>query len=171
MLYSTITGTNPYCWTLTDPRGGIILNRPKRVLLYWPCSLVLAFSVLVFSTLTHFAFLYFYFPYLHFPVLAISAPPTITTNLTLILTLMPGFINSGLTQCQPASGQMITRCRHRVKSKIVLSTFPGPVPAGPELARAFVVWWFPIGWQWCHVPVCLFCVSYSIVYYALWNYL
>ena len=66
--------------------------------------------------------------------------------------LMSGFINSGLTQGQPASGQTITRCRHRVKSKIVLSTFPSPVPAGPELARAFVVWWFPIGWQWCHVP-------------------
>ena len=27
MPYSTITGTNPYCWTLTDPRGGIILNK------------------------------------------------------------------------------------------------------------------------------------------------
>jgi len=54
--------------------------------------------------------------------------------------VMPGFINSGLTQGQPASGQTITRCRHRAKSKIVLSTFPGPVPAGPELARAFVVW-------------------------------
>ena len=26
-IYSTITGTNPYCWTLTDPRGGIILNK------------------------------------------------------------------------------------------------------------------------------------------------
>jgi len=24
---SAITGTNPYCWTLTDPRGGIILNK------------------------------------------------------------------------------------------------------------------------------------------------
>ena len=24
MLY---TGTNPYCWTLTDPRGGIMLNK------------------------------------------------------------------------------------------------------------------------------------------------
>jgi len=24
---NAITGTNPYCWTLTDPRGGIILNK------------------------------------------------------------------------------------------------------------------------------------------------
>ena len=24
---NAITGTNPYCWTLTDSRGGIILNK------------------------------------------------------------------------------------------------------------------------------------------------
>jgi len=29
---NAITGTNPYCWTLTDPRGGIILNMCYNIL-------------------------------------------------------------------------------------------------------------------------------------------
>ena len=58
MLYSTITGTVPYCWTLSDPRGGIVLNKCY----YWPYSLVLAFSALAQSYLI---FSYLYFPRLH----------------------------------------------------------------------------------------------------------